>query len=76
MSFLITSASFPLKVSAQYTTLKWPIMHIEDNNFILCTKIQKVDGLPRQIPGKLVVAGQDKYMNNKTYLIKTKTFNY
>ena len=50
---------------------------IEDNNnnnFILCTKIQKVDSLPRQIPGKLVVAGQDKYMNNKTYLIKTKTF--
>ena len=54
-------------------------MHIEDNNnnnFILCTKIQKVDGFPRQIPGKLVVAGQDKYMNNTTYLIKTKTFNY
>ena len=52
---------------------------IEDNNnnnFILCTKIQKVDSLPRQIPGKLVVAGQDKYMNNKTYMIKTKTFNY
>ena len=47
-----------------------------NNNFILCTKIQKVDSLPRQIPGKLVVAGQDKYMNNKTYLIKTKTFNY
>ena len=54
-------------------------MHIEDNNnnnFILCTKIQKVDGLPRQIPGKLVVAGQHKYMNNTTCLIKTKTFNY
>ena len=51
-------------------------MHIEDNNFILCTKIQKVDGLPRQIPGKLVVAGQDKYINNTTYKIKKKTFNY
>ena len=28
-----------------------------------------------QIAGKLVVAGQDKYMNNKGYLIKQKTLN-
>ena len=29
-----------------------------------------------QIAGKLVVAGQDKYMNNTNYVIETKTLSY
>ena len=35
-----------------------------NNNFILCTKIQKLRYFPPQIAGRLVVTGQDKYMNN------------
>ena len=36
----------------------------------------KVGWFAPQIAGKLVVAGQEKYMNNTNYLIKTKTLNY
>ena len=48
-------------------------MH-NNNNFILCMQYKELDSLPRKIAGKLVVAGQDKYMN-KIYW-KTKTLNY
>ena len=39
-------------------------------------KNTKVRWFAPQIAGKLVVAGQDKYMNNTNYLIRTKTLNY
>lgn len=47
-------------------------------HFILYSFVQKsteVSYFAPQIAGKLVVAGQDKYMNNKGYLIKQKTLN-
>ena len=39
-----------------------------NNNFILC--MQEFDSLPRKVAGKLVGAGQDKYMNSITTINK------
>ena len=44
-------------------------LYNNNNNFILFF-LQELDSLPRKIAGKLVVAGQDKYMNN----ISTKNY--
>ena len=49
--------------------MPWDSMCIQ-NFFILGNA--KVRYFAQQIAGKLVVAGQDKYMNNASYLIKTK----
>ena len=40
-----------------------PRVFFNNNNFILCTKIQKLDSLPTN-SSKAVHDGQDKYMNN------------
>ena len=37
--------------------------------------MQELNSLPRKIAGKLVVAGQDKYIRI-AYQLKTKTLNY